>query len=56
MAAVLLVVGCAAALPPAPAVRRWADGDPDRFAWFCVIGRAPYNTAAALQSENVRRR
>lgn len=70
MVAALVVAGCAGALPPATttsggtaplgppasAVRRCADGDPDRLAWFCVIGRALYNTAAALQSDSARRR
>jgi hypothetical protein len=69
MVAALAVAGCAVALPPATAttggageggrpvdVARCADSDPNRFAWFCVVGRALYNIAAALQSENVRRR
>jgi hypothetical protein len=44
--------GEAAASPP----RRCSPADPDRWAWFCVIGRLFYETAAAFQPPSERTR
>lgn len=57
--AALVIAGCASTTPqptatiaadaePRPAARRCSDGDPDRFAWFCIVGRVLYGAAASL--------
>ena len=63
--AVLLVIlallgGCATASRPAvaradessSAPRRCSPADPDRWAWFCVIGQILYGAAAFFQPVN----
>ena len=59
----LLLGGCATgtASPPPPvaggearparASKRCSPGDPDRYAWFCVIGQVLYGVAAAMQPD-----
>ena len=63
--AALLIGGCASTTPPSPApttvadreprvaARRCSDGDPDRFAWFCIVGRVLYGAAAFLQPDGL---
>ena len=64
VSAALLVAGCAtggasaprttersASEPLLPTPTRCSAGDPDRWAWFCVIGQALYGTAANLQPD-----
>jgi len=34
-------------------LRRCSDGDPDRFAWFCIVGRVLYGAAAFLQPDGL---
>lgn len=63
---VLLLAGCATSttpIVPAPAepegrvaAQRCSASDPDRFAWFCVIGRALYGAAAFMQPDSFRPR
>lgn len=59
----LLLAGCAtggpssrfaersASEPSPPAPTRCSAGDPDRWAWFCVIGRTLYGIGASLQPD-----
>ena len=59
----LLVGGCAtgtASSPPsaaggesrsAGAIKRCSPGDPDRHAWFCVVGQILYGVAGAMQPD-----
>jgi hypothetical protein len=59
--AAILAAGCATAPPPASSVasdapqgtgyRRCSAADPDRSAWFCVIGQIVYNVFAATQTD-----
>ncbi|HEU4438181.1 MAG TPA: hypothetical protein VFT36_02975 [Methylomirabilota bacterium] len=59
--AVVLLAGCATADPPRssasaaesnPAPRRCSPADPDRWAWFCVVGRVLYGAAAFFTPVN----
>jgi uncharacterized protein YceK len=62
LAALLIVLtlmgGCATASRPASAgaadapPRRCSPADPDRWAWFCVIGQILYGAAAFVQPVN----
>jgi hypothetical protein len=62
LAALLIVLtlmgGCATASRPATAgaadapPRRCSPADPDRWAWFCVIGQILYGAAAFFQPVN----
>lgn len=36
---------------PPSAIRRCSPGDPDRHAWFCVIGQILYGIAGAMQPD-----
>jgi hypothetical protein len=57
----LLVAGCATAAPPpstaggepksTSAIKRCSPSDPDRHAWFCVIGQILYGVAGAMQPD-----
>ena len=54
----LLVGGCATAAPPpstaaseSKSIKRCSPGDPDRHAWFCVIGQILYGVAGAMQPD-----
>ena len=57
----LLVGGCATAAPPpstaggepksASAIKRCSPSDPDRHAWFCLIGQILYGVAGAMQPD-----
>ena len=57
----VLVLGCATAAPPpstagaesksTSAIRRCSPSDPDRHAWFCVIGQILYGVAGAMQPD-----
>ena len=54
----LLVGGCATAAPlPSTAAResksikRCSPSDPDRHAWFCVVGQILYGVAGAMQPD-----
>ena len=53
----LLVGGCATATPPSTAasesksIKRCSPSDPDRHAWFCVIGQILYGVAGAMQPD-----
>ena len=62
--AAILVAGCATGgQPSAPATagtagdprpaeaRRCSATDPDRFAWFCVIGQIVYGAISSLQPD-----
>jgi len=63
--AAILVAGCATSTrSPLPAnarsagdprqaaeYRRCSAADPDRFAWFCVIGQIVYGTISSLQPD-----
>ena len=53
--AVIVLAGCATAGPSRPGApaaqasalpRRCSPADPDRWAWFCVVGRVLYGAAA----------
>ena len=54
---VLLAGGCATATPPPSAdresksIKRCSPTDPDRQAWFCVIGQILYGVAGAMQPD-----
>jgi hypothetical protein len=37
--------------PSSPAPSRYSAADPDRWAWFCVIGRGVYSILAELQPD-----
>jgi hypothetical protein len=62
LAALLIVLalmgGCATASRPATAgaaeapPRRCSPADPDRWAWFCVVGQILYGAAAFFQPVN----
>jgi hypothetical protein len=61
LAALLIVLtligGCATASRPATAAadappRRCSPADPDRWAWFCVVGQILYGAAAFFQPVN----
>ena len=62
LAALLIVLtllgGCATASRPATASaadappRRCSPADPDRWAWFCVVGQILYGAAAFFQPVN----
>ena len=57
----LLFGGCATAAPPpstaggesksTSAIKRCSPSDPDRHAWFCVIGQILYGVAGAMQPD-----
>jgi hypothetical protein len=54
----LLVGGCATAAPsPSTAasdsrsIKRCSPGDPDRHAWFCMIGQILYGVVGAMQPD-----
>ena len=54
----LLVGGCATAAPPpstaaseSKSIKRCSPSDPDRHAWFCVIGQILYGVAGAMQPD-----
>ena len=57
----LLIGGCATAPPPpsaaggesksTSAIKRCSPSDPDRHAWFCVIGQILYGVAGAMQPD-----
>jgi hypothetical protein len=54
----LLVGGCATAAPPSStaaaeskSIKRCSPSDPDRRAWFCVIGQILYGVAGAMQPD-----
>jgi hypothetical protein len=59
-----LLAGCAtgSGAPPAAsepslaAPRRCSPADPERGAWYCVLGQLLYTTAGALQPESELRR
>ena len=61
LVAALLLAGCATATPapradadgvarPAAALQRCSPSDPDRFAWFCVIGQLIYAVVAGMEA------
>jgi hypothetical protein len=59
--AAVLLAGCATSGPPrsGPATaeatqtpRRCSPADPDRWAWFCVVGRVLYGAAAFFTPAN----
>ena len=59
--AAVLLAGCATAGPPPPrptaadatqTPRRCSPADPDRWAWFCVIGQVLYGAAAFFTPVN----
>jgi hypothetical protein len=62
----IAVAGCATAAPPRPSAStdpgrtasavRCSDADPDRFAWFCLVGRTLYAIAAGWQGDHSRPR
>ena len=59
----LLLGGCATGTASAPAsvasgesrsagvIKRCSPSDPDRYAWFCVIGQVLYGVAGAMQPD-----
>jgi outer membrane biogenesis lipoprotein LolB len=56
--AALLLTGCATSGPARPVVsatetsqtpRRCSPSDPDRWAWFCVVGQILYGAAVFFQ-------
>ena len=62
LAGALLIAGCATSAPPSrssadtsadarPATeyRRCSPADPDRFAWFCLLGHIMYGAISAMQ-------
>jgi hypothetical protein len=65
LVAAILVAGCATRTPPssltnassagnppqAVEYRRCSPADPDRFAWFCVIGQIVYGAISSLQPD-----
>jgi hypothetical protein len=59
--AAVLLAGCAASSPPRPrptaadastTPRRCSPADPDRWAWFCVVGQVLYGAAAFFTPVN----
>jgi hypothetical protein len=58
--AALLLAGCATASRPsgsrvadaAEAPRRCSPADPDRWAWFCVVGHILYDAVSFFQPVN----
>ncbi|HEY7253074.1 MAG TPA: hypothetical protein VIG37_21425 [Methylomirabilota bacterium] len=59
--AAVLLAGCATAGPPRPrptaadatqTPRRCSPADPDRWAWFCVVGQVLYGAAAFFTPVN----
>ena len=58
MIAAILLAGCATSAPPSSHVpsssaeyQRCSPADPDRFAWFCVLGQVLYSTLSNLQPD-----
>ena len=59
MIAAILLAGCATSAPPSSHVpsssaeyqRCCSLADPDRFAWFCVLGQVLYSTLSNLQPD-----
>lgn len=58
----ILAAGCAAVRIESPlddpraghatgAIRRCSPADPDRSAWFCVVGQLLYNVAGGMQPD-----
>ena len=60
LVAATLLVGCAATSRPSAsrtdetsqAPRRCSPADPDRWAWFCVVGQILYGAAVFFQPPN----
>jgi outer membrane biogenesis lipoprotein LolB len=59
LVAAILLVGCATATPTRPrtseaseAPRRCSTADPDRWAWFCVVGQILYGAASFFTPVN----
>jgi hypothetical protein len=59
--AAVLLAGCATSGPPRPRLiaadatqtpRRCSPADPDRWAWFCVVGQVLYGAAAFFTPVN----
>ena len=57
--AAMVLAGCATTTPPrartaqaAEAPRRCSTADPDRWAWFCVVGQILYGAAAFFTPVN----
>jgi len=55
--AAILLMGCASIARPAAsrtdqAPRRCSPADPDRWAWFCVVGQILYGAAAFFTPVN----
>jgi len=59
--AAVLLAGCATSTPPrastsgpetTQAPRRCSPSDPDRWAWFCVVGQILYGAAAFFTPVN----
>ena len=57
--AVIVLAGCATTAPERPrtpaaaeAPRRCSPTDPDRWAWFCVVGQILYGAAAFFTPAN----
>ena len=64
LAGVLLVGGCGASVQPsyptsasggepkpAGGIKRCSPSDPDRSAWFCVVGQLLYNVVGGMQPD-----
>ena len=60
--AALLIGGCAATTPPTgptssvgdqprptAGIKRCSPSDPDRYAWFCIVGQLLYNIAGGRE-------
>jgi len=54
----LLVGGCATAAPPpstaaseSKSIKRCSPSDPDRHAWFCVVGQILYSILSIFQQD-----
>ena len=57
--AAMVLAGCATTTPPrthtpqaSEAPRRCSTADPDRWAWFCVVGQILYGAAAFFTPVN----
>lgn len=54
--AAIMLVGCATAAPPRRAAdaspQRCSTADPDRHAWFCVVGQILYGAATFFTPAN----